>query len=173
MASFIETFIELTEDKKVNLLGFGGKPNFVNLKSDQTSFNFPLSGDPSSPLVDGLPGCLSAYEHAISNVELASPTYFAPLLQGILSQLQSGAHQSNRKDGYSVLLAVTDGMFFDVQQTIDLIVEASLKPFSLILVGLGEDHNEFEGFYHLGSTECRDSKGRHPARNLCRFVHFE
>lgn len=121
--------------------------------------------------MEGIAGVLDTYKEALKCIELAGPTYFSPLLKEVLRQVDE--KNKSHTDLYTVLLAVTDGMFFDVQETIDLIVEASFKPFSLILVGLGEDHKEFEGFYHLASRDCRDSKGKKPARVLCRFVHFE
>lgn len=173
MTAFIETFLELTERKKVHMFGFGAIPKFPELESQTIDYAFPCSGDsrPGKELVDGVVGALETYRYALNHVELSNPTYFSPLLKKVIECTES--KNQNHTDSYSVFLAITDGMFYDVQETIDLLVEASFKPFSLILVGLGEDHKEFEGFYHLSSLECRDSKGRRPARNLCRFVHFE
>jgi hypothetical protein len=40
---------------------------------------------------------------------------------------------------YHVLLILTDGNIHDIRETIDLIVECSFEPLSVIIVGIGDD----------------------------------
>ena len=173
ITAFVETFSGLTEDKKVRMYGFGAKLNYPELKSEGVSHCFPCTGDTkeNKDQVDCEHGVLDTYRYALSHIEFAGPTYFSQLLKRVI-QITEKTNMVNTEK-YTVFLVITDGMFYDVQDTIDLLVEACSKPFSLLLVGLGDDHKEFEGFYHLASTDFLDSKGRKPSRILCRFVHYE
>jgi hypothetical protein len=61
-------------DQKFPVFGFGG-----NVAGEVSHcFNLTFS---SSPEVAGLEGIVGVYKHALTQVKLAGPTLFAPLLQ--------------------------------------------------------------------------------------------
>lgn len=67
-------------DKLVPAFGFGAKPHFPNLYQNVANHCFPLSGDVGAIDARGLPHLEQLYYNALKSVELAGPTYFAPLL---------------------------------------------------------------------------------------------
>lgn len=76
-------------DKIITVYGFGGKPQFPDLFSTETSHFFPCSGNYSSPGAKGVDGVFQLYNFAIQNVELAGPTHFAPLLDQVIKYTQA------------------------------------------------------------------------------------
>lgn len=173
MSSYLDTFSGLTETKQVRLYGFGAKLEFPDLKSISTSYCFPCSGSTKTgqDMCKGLAQVNDTYTHALRHIEFSGPTYFSPLFKQLFSILEKT--NAANLDKYMVFLVITDGIFLDMQETIDLLVSASYKPISLLIIGVGDDHQDFEGFFHLASLDCRDSKGNKPARSLCRFIHYE
>lgn len=67
---------------------------------------------------------------------------------------------------YHILLIITDGAIHDMQATKDLIVEASLYPLSIIIIGVGGA--DFSMMVELDGDDVilRDSKGRAAARDI-------
>ena len=62
------------------------------------------------------------------------------------------------KQVYSVLLILTDGEIHDMEQTKDLVVDASVLPLSIIIVGVGEA--DFTSMEILdGDSGITNSKG--------------
>ena len=69
------------------------------------------------------------------------PTNFAPIIKqitGFARQAHGGMTANPAgKQTYFVLLIITDGVITDVANTQDVIVEASMLPMSIIIVGVG------------------------------------
>lgn len=66
---------------------------------------------------------------------------------------------------------MTDGIIHDMQQTIDLLVEASHLPMSIVIVGVGNE--DFSKMKSLDDADVLDSCGNKPSRDIVRFVEFE
>jgi hypothetical protein len=60
------------------------------------------------------------------------PTTFAPMLHKIKEYIKVNDHLM-----YYVLLILTDGCIHDLKDTIDMIVELSNEPISIVIVGIG------------------------------------
>ena len=60
---------------------------------------------------------------------------------------------------YHCLMIITDGEIHDMQQTVDLVVELSKFPVSIIIIGVGNE--QFEKMQFLDSDEkiLRNSQG--------------
>lgn len=73
---------------------------------------------------------------------------------------------------YHILLIITDGAIHDMRETKDLIVECSLYPLSIIIVGVG--NADFSNMVELDGDEValRNSKGQVAARDIVQFVKF-
>lgn len=93
---------------------------------------------------------MDAYRESLKNVTLYGPTFFRPVLEKIISEIKL---RVKTLDVYHVILMLTDGCIHDMRETIDLIVEASELPLSVIIVGIGNadfknmeilDADEFE-----------------------------
>lgn len=67
---------------------------------------------------------------------------------------------------------ITDGLITDMQATIDLIVEFSNLPISIVILGVG--NADFENMEKLDNDKgkLKDSNGRKPQRDVVQFVEF-
>jgi hypothetical protein len=67
---------------------------------------------------------------------------------------------------YNILLIITDGEIHDMPKTVDLVVEASELPMSIIIIGVGDEG--FENMQKLDSDKniIRDSKGKAAYRDI-------
>ncbi|KAK8764365.1 hypothetical protein V5799_033022, partial [Amblyomma americanum] len=105
-----EVVQEYDSDKMFPALGFGAR-----LPPDgRVSHEFFLNGSATDPYCAGIQGVLEAYQRTLQ---------FA----------------STYRDGssYFVLLIITDGVISDMPQTMEAIVQASILPMSIIIVGVG------------------------------------
>lgn len=73
---------------------------------------------------------------------------------------------------YSVMLLMTDGEIFDMTKTIDLIVEASRLPCSIVIVGVGNERFEKMEALDGDGGMLRASNGTVAARDTVQFVKF-
>ena len=101
-------------NKTFPIWGFGAKINHVK----QDCLRLRGSGP-------GVQGLLDAYDKAfeIPGFDLSGPTNFLPILRAAAQTAQ--ANQSERKQCYSVLVILTDGVIADMEQTVDMICRIS------------------------------------------------
>ncbi len=79
--------------------------------------------------------------------------------------MQEGSHS------YQILLILTDGEIHDMDKTINLIVNNSRLPLSIIIVGIGKA--DFSNMNTLdGDNGLFDSNGRKADRDIVQFVPF-
>jgi hypothetical protein len=71
---------------------------------------------------------------------------------------------------YHVMMIITDGEIHDMSQTIDLIIELSKFPVSIIIVGVGED--DFVNMHKLDGDQerLRNSSRGVAERDIVQFV---
>lgn len=149
-------------NKAFPIWGFGAKINHVK----QDCLRLRGSGA-------GVQGLLDAYDKAfeIPGFDFSGPTNFLPMLRAAAQTAQ--ANQSERKQCYSVLVILTDGVIADMEQTVDMICHISeTTPLSIIIVGVGKA--DFRKMEMLDSDEgiLRDSKGKAAERDIVQFVPF-
>ena len=111
---------------------------------------------------------MNTYSQAISNLELAGPTYFAP----ILKEAFSAAKNITQGYCYQILLIITDGEIHDMAATKDLIVQNANLPTSIVIVGVGNaDFANMEELDGDGSG-LFSSKGQRCPRDIVQFVPY-
>ena len=73
---------------------------------------------------------------------------------------------------YHCLIILTDGDIHDMKETVDLIVELSKYPVSIIIIGVGNE--EFEKMKFLDSDDkvLRNTSGQAALRDIVQFVRF-
>ena len=73
---------------------------------------------------------------------------------------------------YHILLILTDGIIYDMDETVDALVEASFLPLSVIIIGIGNDH--FREMIELDGDDnpLISSAGVKRMRDLVQFVPF-
>jgi len=152
-------------DKMYPVYGFGAKlpPDY------KTSHLFPLTFDPSRPEVLGVQGILSAYWSAISKVILHGPTNFAPTIAEAARRAAQFYQMKHDVQAYLILLIITDGEITDMEDTLREIINASMLPMSIVIVGVGGA--DFTKMEILDGDDGRlSSGGRVAARDIVQFV---
>lgn len=113
--------------KTFEAFGFGAKlPN-----QSSVSAIFPLDLQRGTSEVVGITGVMTAYRHALSNVQLYGPTNFAPIIENVARKAQNMIHDSAR---YQILLIITDGIISDMHATIRSIISVSFILFFLFII---------------------------------------
>ncbi|KAK0064073.1 copine-8 [Biomphalaria pfeifferi] len=144
-------------------LGFGARlpPDGI------ISHEFALNGNPQNPYCSGVAGVLEAYHRTLYSVQLYGPTNFAPCINHV-ARFAAGAR--NGQD-YFILLIITDGIITDMPQTTEAIVNASILPMSIIIVGVGDA--DFQAMEVLDGDDVRlSSRGKFAERDIVQFVPF-
>jgi len=132
---------EYVYDRIFPVYGFGGVPESLNAVSH--SFNINNTKDPN---INGLDEVIRTYNNCLNSVKLVGPTYFKFILKSIQDLVKKTI--SEEFFSYHVFLILTDGRIDDFAETIDLIVELSKFPISIIIAGVG--NADFGKMYHLG-----------------------
>ena len=123
-----EIIQDYDEDKQFPVLGFGALVPPTN----QLSHEFFVNLSPS-PYCSGVDGVVDAYRRCLKAVTLYGPTNFAPIIRHVT---RFAASYPNG-DHYFILLILTDGAICDMGDTKMALIEASVLPVSVIIVGVG------------------------------------
>ena len=150
-------------DQQFPAFGFGAElPG-----QTQTSMCFPINMQ-QNPEIYTIQGVIDCYHSVITQVTFSGPTYFGPILEKMISMIQA----ENNKLKYNILLILTDGMINDMTRSIDLLVQGSKLPLSVIIVGIGNAN-----FGNMETLDADDSPlisstGERSCRDLVQFVPF-
>ena len=153
-------------DQLFPVFGFGAIINDTYSNVPSMCFNLNFTDNPDIYTINNV---LKAYRDCIQQNKLtfSGPSQFAPLIRKVISRI-------NQRDifEYHILLILTDGVIDDLQQTIDILVEASLLPLSVIIVGIG--NADFKKMEILDGDEIplTSSTGKKRMRDLVQFVPF-
>ncbi|CAI9283700.1 unnamed protein product [Lactuca saligna] len=153
-------------DKLFPSWGFGARPI-----DGPVNHCFNLNGSSANPTVSGIPGIMMAYESALSNVSLAGPTLFGPVIIAAANIASQSMAANEHK--YFVLLIITDGVITDIQETKYALVKASNLPLSILIVGVGgADFKEMEILDADKGEKLESSTGQFASRDIVQFVPF-
>jgi hypothetical protein len=163
IAAVGEVLCPYDSDQLFPVLGFGAKVG------GQVTHCFPLTFNPDAPNVHGLDGIQGVYRHAMSQIALAGPTFFAPVIR-FASQKAVEAFRESRT--YTILLIITDGIINDMTETKDAIVEAGRLPLSIIIVGVGNANFDAMDVLDADDVPLVSRRGQKMCRDLVQFVPF-
>ena len=165
--SVADILLNYDSSKQVAVYGFGAVPKFPTYKREMVDHVFPCNGDAKDPTVYKISGIFEAYESALRNVEFSHPSLLAPVLKKVIESSQKS--KGSGSTIYSIFLVLTDGEIEDLPQVMDLIVECSMLPISIIMVGVGE--RDFSDLVPLNkSLSIKNSKGQFAVRRCVQFV---
>lgn len=161
-----EILINYDQDKMIPVWGFGGSP----VHGAPTSHCFPINGNPANPEVFGVQGILQAYRNCLRSVYLNGPTLFGHILRTAMEV--ASRPWAPGSQCYYILMILTDGEIHDFQESVNMIVQASELPLSIIIVGVGK--SGFGAMENLDAdkTGLRDSRGYKATRDIVQFVPF-
>ena len=143
--------------------GYGA---FINSRPPANMcFNINFKDNPEIYTIDNV---LKEYRNSFKFIKLAGPTNFSPLIQNVVNKIK----RENNPIQYHILLILTDGIINDLQQTIDVLVEGSFLPLSVIIIGIGND--DFHEMVILDGdvNPITSSQGIVRKRDLVQFVPF-
>jgi hypothetical protein len=132
---------EYDTDKKYPVFGFGARVLQSNGSFGPAQHCFPLHTGIGA---DGADGILSVYRQKIGQLMFAGPTLISPAIE----QTSAAATCSQQHQQYTVLLILTDGVINDMDETLEAIIEASDKPMSIIILGVGNANFEEMGAFN-------------------------
>lgn len=159
---------EYDSDKKWPVYGFGA--NLRGKEKDGLDKHcFPLSLDEDNIEVEGVEGLMKIYAESLNNVSLSGPTYFKSVISRAVKECEE---VSEKNMTYNVLLIITDGVINDMADTIKIIIQASKKPLSIIIVGVGNE--DFTPMRELDADEKLLRQNNHVAsRDIVQFVPYK
>ncbi|KAI3719178.1 hypothetical protein L6452_20072 [Arctium lappa] len=130
-----QTLAPFDDDNLIPCFGFGDATTH-----DQEVFSFHDDGSPCH----GFEEVLTCYKRVVANVQLAGPTSYAAVVNASIDIVEKSGGQ------FHILVIIADGQVtrsintsdedvsLQEQKTISSIVEASLYPLVIILVGVGD-----------------------------------
>ena len=103
---------------------------------------------------------------------LSGPTLFGPLVRAA-SQVAAAAGCSAERQQYTVLLVLTDGVINDMDSTKAALIEASVEPLSVVVVGLGEADCTDMHVTLSAPHSCCSTRARSPSEISCAFASYK
>ena len=151
-------------DQLFPVYGFGA---IIDAAVPKANMCFNINFQPN-PEIHTVPNIINEYRNCLQRIVLAGPTEFCPMIRKEIDTIR----RENNPLIYHILMILTDGVIVDQQATIDALVEASFLPFSLIIVGIGNDH--FQEMIELDgdAVPLKSSNGIMRMRDIVQFVHF-
>ena len=153
-------------DQLFQVYGFGAI--IKSSISDKASMCFAinLKDNPDIYTIDNV---IKTYHDIIKKDKLtfAGPTEFTPIIKKVISRMI----KKNILE-YHILMILTDGVIDDLQDTIDILVEASSLPLSVIIIGIGNE--DFSKMEVLDGDEVplKSRSGKIRTRDIVQFVPF-
>ena len=153
-------------DQLFQVYGFGAI--IKSSISDKASMCFAinLKDNPDIYTIDNV---IKTYHDIIKKDKLtfAGPTEFTPIIKKVISRMIT----KNILE-YHILMILTDGVIDDLQDTIDILVEASSLPLSVIIIGIGNE--DFSKMEVLDGDEVplKSRNGKIRTRDIVQFVPF-
>ena len=160
------------DDQLFPVYGFGGIPKILNGKqNNEVSHCFNINFQENSEIY-GVDNILKAYRDSFQNVELSGNTKLSYVLKQVMSNINNDLKYKKTENHYYILLILTDGIINDMKETIDLIVEGSYLPLSIVCVGIGNGEFNFLELIDGDEDPLKNSKNEIRKRDIVQFIQF-
>ena len=128
-------------------------------------FNVNMKENPEIFTIDNV---IKEYQNSFQYLILAGPTNFCPLIKRAIATIKI----ENDPLKYHILLILTDGIIYDMEETVEALVDASFLPLSVIIIGIGNDH--FKEMIELDGDDnpLTNKRGVKRMRDIVQFVPF-
>ena len=152
-------------DQLFPVYGFGAV--IKGQRDTSMCFNINFKEDPNIQFVDNI---IKEYYSCLDKIYFSGPTFFAPIINKIIQTIKN----ENDPLEYHVLMILTDGKIEDFEETVDALVEGSFLPLSVIIVGIGDNQEDFTFMEQLDADVIPliSSSGKKRQRDLVQFVPF-
>ena len=152
-------------DQLYPVYGFGAQ--IKNSKYDDVCHCFPITFEQNSA-IKSINEIIEYYRNSFNNLTFSNQTFFCPIINRVIQNIKKSGIVSK----YYILMMLTDGNIDDIGDTIDALVEASLLPLSLIIIGIG--NSSFSNMSDICNNKepLISSGGVKSARNIVQFISF-
>jgi len=158
IASVASIIAKYDSDNKFPVWGFGAKYN----GEMQNCFQI---GEEAV----GVEGVISSYRDVFrTDLAMSGPSVMHKVIEVAASQAKK-THNIAAKEGgqaYTILLILTCGHIYEMEETKKALEAASLEPLSVVIVGIG--NAEFHAMQFLDDLDVKP-----PARDITQFVEFQ
>jgi len=159
-------------DQLFPVYGFGGIPPVLNGQpNNEVSHCFNINLEENAE-IHGINNILEKYRESLYRVKLSGNTKFSFFLKKVISNINKDLKYKRNENHYYILLILTDGVVNDMKDTIDLIVEGSYLPLSIIIVGIGNEDFTFMEQLDGDEIPLTNSKGEKRKRDIVQFIRF-
>ena len=155
--------------KTFKVYGYGGNPKIPGQNKNNSSFfNLNLNGKED---LKGLTEIRNAYEHCIDNLDFCNNRVLSPLIKNILRAI----YKKYQLTKYNILFLLMNNApkKEDYQKCIDALIESSLQPLSIVIIGIGDKENEFKNIKNLSNNNRCHSTGMQRTRNNIFFFSMK
>ena len=147
--------------KNFPVFGFGA---FIDLKSNDC-FNINFQIDPNINTIEKV---IEEYHKCINKIEFSGPTNVFPILNRFVNKIKNDKIINN----YNIFLLLTDGLIDDMNNAIDILIESSNYPISVIIVGIGDENFDQMEFFNQDSFPMISRKNIKRIRCSVKFLNF-
>ena len=144
-----------------DVYGFGADVN------GEFSNCFNINGAENSK-IKGIENIITEYKNTVNKVSFSGGTYFAPVISSINEKIRS----NNKNLNYNVLLIISDGYVFDINEIIDSIIKSSKLPLSIVIIGVGSDVTSDMKRLNGEDGKLINSTGECLEKDIVQYVHF-
>lgn len=138
----------------------------------KVSHFFPLTGNWRESAGKKIEGVFEIYTNLLKDkfIDMGGPTLFSPMLEEI-NRIASDSFQSDPYC-YTILLIMTDGVIHDMEETIEQLIDSSMLPMSIVIVGLGYEDFTYMKILDSDHYALKDKIGRKSERDVVQFVDY-
>ena len=152
------------KNDKYNVYGFG-----ADIDDDfKEIFNLNGTNDPS---ITGIENIISEYKKTVNKVEFSGATYFAPIIREVAKKIEE--KKDINSNNYHILLIISDGEIFDINETINNIIRASKLPMIFIIIGIGADVTSDMKTLNGEKGKLISKNGEELKKDIVQYVHFK
>lgn len=152
------------KNDEYNVYGFGADLN----GEFKRCFNINKDNIDGNNKIKGIENIIKEYKRTLKEVKLSGATYFSPVIQTINEKLTNNKNKLN----YNILLIISDGEVFDIDEIIDSIIESSKLPLSIVIIGIGDDVTKDMKRLNGENGKLRNYKGEVLEKDIIQYVHF-
>ncbi|NXR54424.1 CPNE2 protein, partial [Hippolais icterina] len=121
-------------------------------------------------------GIVDAYGQILPQIRLYGPTSFSPIINH-MARFAAHSLQQGIAAQYFILLIIIDGEITDLDQTrqvirVNVVVNASKLPMSIIILGVGEADFQAMEFLYGDNGVLKSVTGEPAAQDIIQFVPF-
>ena len=155
--------------KTFEVYGYGAKLKIPDKNNNNSSFfNLNLNGN---KFLKGLTEIRRAYEQYLDELDFCNNNVLSPLIKNILRRI----YEKYELTKYNILFLLMNKApkKEDYQNCVDVLIESSFQPLSIVIIGIGDNENDFKNIQNLYNNKRSHSYGMERRKNNIFFVSMK